>query len=151
MVAVIRTGGKQYRVAQNDVIKVERLAGEAGDIVVLDDVLAVGSEIGKPGISGASVAARILGQDRNDRIITVKRKRRHTYKRRLGHRQEITVLRIEEILTGGAKPTVKPGLPEKAPKKAKAEDAEPATDVAVDAPAEATEAKAKKKSAKAKK
>jgi len=151
MVAVIRTGGKQYRVAQNDVIKVERLAGEAGDIVVLNDVLAVGSEIGKPGISGASVAARILGQDRNDRIITVKRKRRHTYKRRMGHRQEITVLRIEEILTGGAKPTVKPGLPEKAPKAAKTEVAEPATDVAADAPAEATEAKAKKKSAKAKK
>ena len=151
MVAVIRTGGKQYRVAPNDVIKVERLAGAAGDIVVLDDVLAVGTEIGAPGISGASVAARILGQDRNDRIITVKRKRRHNYKRRLGHRQEITVLRIEEILTGGAKPSVKPGLPEKAPKQAKAADAEPATAVAADAPAAATEAKANKKSAKAKK
>jgi large subunit ribosomal protein L21 len=102
--AVIRTGGKQYRVAANDIIKVERLAGDAGDQVVFGEVLAVGSEVGAPLVAGASVAARVVAQDRADKVIILKKKRRHNYRRKKGHRQHLTVLRIEEILTGGAKP-----------------------------------------------
>jgi len=106
--AVIRTGGKQYRVAANDIIKVERLAGEPGEQIVFGDVLAVtgngAAEIGAPLVSGASVAARVVAQDRADKVMIFKKRRRHTYRRKKGHRQYQTVLRIEEILTGGAKP-----------------------------------------------
>lgn len=107
--AVIRTGGKQYRVAANDVIKVERLAGEAGEQIVFGEVLAVtgngSAEVGAPLVAGASVAARVIAQDRADKIVIFKKKRRHNYRRTKGHRQHRTVLRVEEILTGGAKPT----------------------------------------------
>jgi large subunit ribosomal protein L21 len=103
--AVIRTGGKQYRVAANDIIKVERLAGDAGDQVVFSEVLAVGVDVGAPLVAGASVAARVVAQDRADKVIIFKKKRRHNYRRKKGHRQHLTVLRIEEILTGGAKPS----------------------------------------------
>jgi large subunit ribosomal protein L21 len=106
--AVIRTGGKQYRVAANDVIKVERLAGDAGDQIVFGEVLAVtGGDavaVGAPLVSGASVAARVIAQDRADKVMIFKKRRRHNYRRTKGHRQHLTVLRIEEILTGGAKP-----------------------------------------------
>src|SRR6185295_8124109 len=107
--AVIRTGGKQYRVAANDVIKVERLAGDAGEQIVFGEVLSLSgdgsAEVGVPLISGASVAARVIAQDRADKVVIFKKRRRHNYRRTKGHRQHITVLRIEEILTGGAKPT----------------------------------------------
>ncbi|MFO0988138.1 MAG: 50S ribosomal protein L21 [Alphaproteobacteria bacterium] len=107
--AVIRTGGKQYRVAANDVIKVERLAGDAGDQVVFGEVLAVtggdSAAVGAPLVSGASVAARVIAQDRADKVMIFKKRRRHNYRRTKGHRQHLTVLRIEEILTGGAKPS----------------------------------------------
>jgi large subunit ribosomal protein L21 len=107
--AVIRTGGKQYRVAANDVLKVERVSGEAGDQIVFGEVLAVTgdgmAEVGSPLVAGASVAARVIAQDRTDKVIVFKKKRRHNYRRTKGHRQLLTVLRIEEILTGGAKPT----------------------------------------------
>ncbi len=107
--AVIRTGGKQYRVAANDVIKVERLAGEAGDQIVFGEVLAVtggdAAAVGAPLVSGASVAARVIAQDRADKVMIFKKRRRHNYRRTKGHRQHLTVLRIEEILTGGATPT----------------------------------------------
>lgn len=106
--AVIRTGGKQYRVAANDVIKVERLAGEAGDQIVFGEVLQVsgdGAAVGAPLVSGASVAARVIAQDRADKVMIFKKRRRHNYRRTKGHRQHLTVLRIEEILTGGAKPS----------------------------------------------
>ena len=107
--AVIRTGGKQYRVAANDVIKVEKLAGDAGDQIVFADVLAISgegsAEIGAPLISGASVAARVIAQDRADKVMIFKKKKRHNYRRTKGHRQHLTVLRIEEILTGGAAPS----------------------------------------------
>jgi large subunit ribosomal protein L21 len=107
--AVIRTGGKQYRVAANDVIKVERLAGDAGDQIVFDEVLAVtggdAAAVGVPLVSGASVAARVIAQDRADKVTIFKKRRRHNYRRTKGHRQHLTVLRIEEILTGGAKPS----------------------------------------------
>ena len=107
--AVIRTGGKQYRVAANDVIKVERLAGDAGEQIVFGEVLSLSgdgsAEVGVPLISGASVAARVIAQDRADKVVIFKKRRRHNYRRTKGHRQHLTVLRIEEILTGGAKPT----------------------------------------------
>ena len=107
--AVIRTGGKQYRVAANDVIKVERLAGDAGEQIVFGEVLAVTGDgsaaVGAPLVAGASVAARVIAQDRADKVIIFKKKKRHNYRRTKGHRQHLTVLRVEEILTGGAKPT----------------------------------------------
>jgi len=124
--AVIRTGGKQYRVAANDVIKVERLAGDAGEQVVFGEVLAVSgegsAEVGAPLVSGASVAARVIAQDRADKVVIFKKKRRHNYRRTKGHRQHLTVLRIEEILVGGAKPTGPTKIQAKAEKPA----AEPA-------------------------
>ena len=106
MFAVVRTGAKQYRVAEGDVIKVERLSGEAGDTVTLGEVLMLGGdapEIGAPTVAGASVAAEILEQGRDDKIIVFKKRRRQNYRRKKGHRQHLTVLRIDEILTGGAK------------------------------------------------
>lgn len=131
--AVIRTGGKQYRVAANDLIKVEKLAGEAGDQIVFGEVLAVSGngspEIGAPLVAGASVAARVIAQDRADKVIIFKKKRRHNYRRMKGHRQHITVLRVEEILLGGAKP-VEPAKKDMTPA-AKAPAAEaPAADAA---------------------
>jgi large subunit ribosomal protein L21 len=122
MHAVIRTGGKQYRVAADDVIKVEKLAGEAGDQIVFDEVLAVGAEVGAPLVDGAAVAARVIAQDRGDKIIIFKKKRRKNYRRRKGHRQDLTVLRIEEILTGGKKPTGKAAAKKTAPKEDKKGD-----------------------------
>lgn len=109
MFAVVRTGGKQYRVAENDVILVEKLTGDAGETIVLDDVLAVGSEgsqtLGTPSVAGASVAATVLDQTRGKKILVFKKQRRKTYRRTRGHRQRLTALRITEILTGGKKPT----------------------------------------------
>ena len=110
MHAVVRTGAKQYRVAEGDVIKVERLEGEAGDTVTLGEVLMLGGdspEIGAPTVAGASVAAEILEQGRDAKIIVFKKRRRQNYRRKKGHRQHMTVLRIDEILTGGAQPSGK--------------------------------------------
>lgn len=107
MYAVIKTGGKQYRVAKNDVIKVERLTGDDGDQVTLDEVLMVGDgadvTVGSPLVSGASVSAEILEQARAKKIIVFKKRRRQNYRRKKGHRQHQTVLRVTDILTGGAK------------------------------------------------
>lgn len=126
--AVIRTGGKQYRVAANDVIKVERLAGDAGAQIVFGEVLAVtgngSAEVGAPLVAGAAVAARVIAQDRADKIVVFKKKRRHNYRRTKGHRQHLTVLRIEEILTGGAKPTGPAKIEAKAEEKPAAAPAE---------------------------
>ena len=101
MFAVIRTGGKQYRVVPGDVIKVERLAGEAGSTIAFDQVLMVGegaeATVGKPLVSGASVAAEVVAQDRGPKIIVFKKKRRQNYRRKRGHRQDLTVLRITGI------------------------------------------------------
>ena len=137
MHAVIRTGGKQYRVAAQDVIRIEKIAGEEGDAVLFDQVLAVGSELGAPLVSGASVAGRVLAQARAEKIIVFKKKRRKTYRRKQGHRQDQTVVRIEEILTGGKKPSA----PKKAAKKkraAKTPEAKPEAEApAVETPAEA--------------
>jgi large subunit ribosomal protein L21 len=101
MFAVIRTGGKQYRVSQNDVLKVERLDVEAGAIVTFTDVLAVGSEgkltIGAPVVAGATVTAEVIAQDRLDTVIIFKKRRRQNSRRKNGHRQQITVLRVSAI------------------------------------------------------
>jgi large subunit ribosomal protein L21 len=103
MFAVIRTGGKQYRVAEGDVIKVERLAdAEPGATIALSEVLMVGGEgadatVGAPLVAGASVAAEVIAQDRGPKIIVFKKKRRQNYRRKNGHRQDLTVLRITGI------------------------------------------------------
>lgn len=119
MYAVVKTGGKQFRVSADDVIKVEKLEGDAGDIVTLDEVLMVGgdgaAEIGAPKVEGAAVAAEILEQGRDKKITIFKKRRRQNYRRKKGHRQPMTVLKVREILTGGAKPSVKASAP--APKK----------------------------------
>jgi len=105
MFAVIRTGGKQYKVAQNDVIAVEKLAGEPGATIELGEVLMVGDgadiSTGTPLVTGASVSAELVEHRRADKIIVFKKKRRQNYRRKNGHRQHQTVLRITEIRAGG--------------------------------------------------
>src|SRR5260370_3788695 len=106
MFAVIRTGGKQYKVARNDVIVVEKLAGEPGATVEFAEVLMVGDgesvSTGTPLLAGASVSATLVEQRRADKIIVFKKKRRHNYRRKNGHRQYQTLLRITEINAEGA-------------------------------------------------
>lgn len=101
MYAVIRTGGKQYRVAQGDRLRVEKLPGNVGDTVTLNEVLLVGSgegvKVGAPLVSGAKVEAKIVAQDRAKKIIVFKMKRRKNYRRKRGHRQPYTELRIKAI------------------------------------------------------
>jgi len=108
MFAVVKTGGKQYRVAQDDIIAVEKLDAEPGAVVELTDVLMVGDEAaqttGTPVVAGATVAAEVLKQARAKKIIVFKKKRRQGYQRTRGHKQQVTVLRITEILTDGKKP-----------------------------------------------
>ncbi|MCF8474676.1 MAG: 50S ribosomal protein L21 [Emcibacter sp.] len=114
MFAVVKTGAKQYKVAAGDVIKVEKLDGEAGATVTLDHVLMVGDDkgvkVGTPLISGTVVTAEILEQSRSAKIIIFKKRRRQNSRRKNGHRQELTVLRILEI--GGA--SAKKAAPKKA-------------------------------------
>ena len=132
MYAVVKTGGKQYRVSKDDILKVERLAGEAGDVVTLEDVLMVGDgkdvTVGEPQVAGAAVAAEILEQGRGPKITIFKKRRRQNYRRKRGHRQLLTVLKVTEILTGGAKakPAAKKAAKKAAPKaEAKTEKAAP--------------------------
>lgn len=106
MFAVVRTGGKQYRVSKDDVIKVERLEGEPGAEIELDQVLMLDDgkspTVGSPLVDGARVAATVLDQTRADKIIVFKKKRRKNYRRKHGHRQHQTVLRITDISAGGS-------------------------------------------------
>lgn len=101
MFAVIRTGGKQYKVAAGDVIRVEKLAGEEGASLTLDEVLLVSNEgnttVGSPLVANAAVTAQVVAQMRDDKIIIFKKKRRQNYRRKNGHRQHLTVLRITGI------------------------------------------------------
>ena len=110
MYAVLKTGGKQYKVSQNDVIIVERLGGKSGAKINLDKVLMIGegdnTTVGTPIIGGALVAAEILEHKRGDKITVFKKKRRKNYRRTMGHRQELTVLRITDILAAGEKKPV---------------------------------------------
>jgi large subunit ribosomal protein L21 len=145
MFAVIKTGGKQYRVAADDVIKIDKIKGEPGQIVELAEVLVVGGDsvmLGTPAVAGAMVAAEVLEQGRGGKVIAFKKRRRKNSRRKRGHRQEFTLLRITEILTDGQKPskTARP-RPERKPKPAPAEGAAEA--------GEAPEKKAPKPKAKA--
>ncbi len=101
MFAVIKTGGKQYRVEEGNIIKVEKLNGESGDKITFDNVLMAGEgskvTVGSPLVKGASVVAEVLEQTRADKVIVFKKKRRHNYRRKKGHRQHITVLRVTGI------------------------------------------------------
>ena len=105
MFAVIRTGGKQYRVTSNAVLKVEKLEAEPGATFTFTDVLAVGSEagvtLGTPVVAGASVTATVIAQDRLDKVIIFKKRRRQNSRRKNGHRQHVTVLRVGDIAAAG--------------------------------------------------
>ena len=108
MFAVFKTGGKQYRVAAEDVLKVDKVKGEPGEIVEFGEVLVVGGDsvtLGAPTIAGATVAAEVIEQGRGAKIIAFKKRRRKNSRRKIGHRQEFTLLRITEILTDGKKPS----------------------------------------------
>ena len=101
MYAVIKTGGKQYRVAPQDIIEIEKLAGDLGANVEFAEVLMVGGEgeprVGSPLIAGAKVTAEVVRQGRGEKVIIFKKRRRHTYRRKKGHRQELTTVRITGI------------------------------------------------------
>lgn len=130
MYAVVKTGGKQYRVSKDDILAVERLPGEAGDVVTLESVLMVadGADVtlGAPMVDGASVAAEILEHKRDKKVIIFKKRRRQNYRRKKGHRQHLTILKVTDILTGGAKakPAAKKAAKKEEPK------AEPKADAA---------------------
>jgi large subunit ribosomal protein L21 len=167
MFAVVRTGGKQYRVAKDDIIEVEKLDAEAGSTVQLGEVLMVGNEaeqtVGAPLVDGATVAAEVVTQKRGDKILVFKKKRRKHYRRLRGHRQHLTVLRVTDILTGGRKPAKTaakvPAKAEEKPAPKKAEEtpavekpaaAKPAAKPAAEKPAAAAKPAEKKPAAKAK-
>ena len=105
MYAVIRTGGKQYKVAPQDVLQIEKVEGAAGDAVTFPVVLMVAGEgepqLGSPLVAGAAVSAEVVEQGRGPKVIIFKKKRRQNYRRKRGHRQELTTVRILEILTNG--------------------------------------------------
>ena len=132
MFAVIKTGGKQYKVAAEDVIKIEKIEGEAGDAVAFTEVLMVGTTIGAPHVAGATVAGEIVEQTRGPKVISFKKRRRQNSKRKRGHRQDLTMVKITEILTGGAKPSA-------AAKPAKVAEAAPAAAEAAGAVSEDVE------------
>ena len=135
MFAVIRMGGKQYRVAPHDIIEIERVPGEPGDIIELGEVLLLGGDspkTGSPLIAGALVAAEVLEQKRGNKIVVFKKKRRANYRRKKGHRQDLTLLRVTEILTDGKKPSQtkvarsEPKVEAKKPEAAASTEAKPA-------------------------
>ena len=154
MFAVFKIGGKQYRVAAEDVLKVDKVKGAPGEIVEFGEVLLVGGDsvtLGTPTIAGACVAAEVLEQGRGPKIIAFKKRRRKNSRRKRGHRQEFTMLRITEILTDGKKPSkeVQPRTKAK-PKPAVASDADTAGTASEGEAqaAEGTKAKSRKASAK---
>ncbi|TCS60864.1 50S ribosomal protein L21 [Varunaivibrio sulfuroxidans] len=119
MFAVIKTGGKQYRVSENDILTIEKVAGDAGDAVEFNEVLMVGEDgkapsVGTPLLDKAAVYGEVIDQTRGAKIIVFKKKRRQNYRRKKGHRQDLTLVRITQISATGAK---------KAPAKAKVETA----------------------------
>jgi large subunit ribosomal protein L21 len=148
MFAVIKTGGRQYRVVPDDVLEIGKIAGDVGTIVQLGEVLLVGGEqpvLGAPTVAGASVAAEVLQHRRGPKIISFKKRRRKNSRRKRGYRDEITVLRITEILTDSKKPTVGPR-----PKREKPVVAAPADDGDEAPKAAKKKAPAKKAAAKGK-
>jgi large subunit ribosomal protein L21 len=146
MFAVIKTGGRQYRVVPDDVLEIGKIAGDVGSIVQLGEVLVLGGDtpvLGVPTVAGASVAAEVLQHKRGPKVIAFKKRRRKNSRRKRGYRDEITVLRITEILADNAKPSIGPR-----PKREKV--AAPPADDAEEAPKPAKKAAAKKPAAKAK-
>jgi large subunit ribosomal protein L21 len=126
MFAVIKTGGRQYRVVPDDVLEIGKIAGDVGTIVQLGEVLLVGGDqpvLGAPTVAGASVAAEVLQHKRGPKVISFKKRRRKNSRRKRGYRDEITVLRVTEILTDNKQPTIGPR-----PKKEKPAAAAPADD-----------------------
>lgn len=97
MFAVVRTGGKQYRVAAGDKIAVEKLAGEAGDTITLGDILLAGNDGEVADVAGLTVSAEIIAQAKSEKVIVFKKRRRHNYRRKNGHRQQLTLLRIVSV------------------------------------------------------
>jgi large subunit ribosomal protein L21 len=124
MYAIIKTGGKQYRVAPDDTFEVERLPGNAGDTIELGEVLMIagetGIEVGAPLVAGASVTAELVAQTRGDKIIIFKKRRRKHYRRRQGHRQDLTLLKVTAINAAGKKPAKKAAAKPAAAKPAEA-------------------------------
>jgi large subunit ribosomal protein L21 len=111
MFAVIKTGGRQYRVVPDDVLEIGKIAGDVGTIVQLGEVLVLGGDtptLGTPTVAGASVAAEVLDHKRGPKVIAFKKRRRKNSRRKRGYRDEITVLRITEILADNAKPSIGP-------------------------------------------
>jgi large subunit ribosomal protein L21 len=144
MFAVIRTGGRQYRVVPDDVLEIGKIAGDVGTIVQLGEVLLVGGDsplLGTPTVAGASVAAEVLQHKRGPKVIAFKKRRRKNSRRKRGYRDEITVLRITEILTNDNKPTIGPRAKMEKPVAAKAADDGDAPKAAKKAPAKKTAAK----------
>lgn len=158
MFAIIRSGGKQYRVVPKDVIAVEKIDGKRGEQVEFTEVLALfkeeGVRVGQPLVEGARVQATVLEQAKGSKILVFKKKRRHNYRRKAGHRQQLTVVRIDEVLGPGEEPSGKPAelkprpqmrAPEAAPKKAApAPKPAPKTKTAKPAKVKATKASAAK-------
>jgi large subunit ribosomal protein L21 len=152
MFAVIKTGGKQYRVAAEDVLQIEKVKGDPGEIIQFGEVLLLGGDevkLGLPTVAGASVAAEVLEQGRGPKVIAFKKRRRKNSRRKRGHRQEFTLVRVTEILTDGAKPT-KSAAPRAAkpkaakPKSAESASAEPESAESKSAKAESAKPKAAK-------
>jgi large subunit ribosomal protein L21 len=145
MFAVIKTGGKQYRVAAQDLLMIEKVAGEAGDIIEFSEVLMVGegasASVGAPLVEGALVTAEIIEQGRARKVIAFKKRRRQNSQRTRGHRQHLTTVQISEILTNGAKPSKKVAAKKEAPK-AEAKKDTPKADAPKPAKAKAEPAKA---------
>jgi large subunit ribosomal protein L21 len=139
MFAVVRTGGKQYRVAAGDKIAVEKLAGEAGDTITLGDILLAGEGDTLSDAGKVTVSAEIIAQAKSEKVVVFKKRRRHNYRRKNGHRQQMTLLRITDVGTGSAK---KAAPKKEAAPKAEAEDKAPAKKAAPKkAAAKKTEAK----------
>ena len=106
MFAVLKTGGKQYRVQQGDVLRVEKLSCEAGETIQFNEVLVVGDQIGAPLVAGAAVQATVIDQIKGEKVIHfVRRRRKHSSKRTKGHRQQLTLVRVTEILASGGEDT----------------------------------------------
>lgn len=152
MFAVIKTGGKQYRVAAEDVIRVDRVNGQPGEIIEFGEVLVVGGDtpqLGTPIVAGATVAGEVLQHTRGDKVIAFKKRRRKNSRRKRGYRHEFSVVRITEILTGGAKPskTAAP-RPKREPKPKAEAEAAPAAEAKPAAKTKKPAKAAAKKSAK---
>ncbi len=117
MYAVVKTGGKQYRISKDDVLTVEKLDGDKGDTLELVEVLAMGDgksiTVGNPLVQGARVAATVLEQKKSDKVVVFKKKRRKNYRRTRGHRQQVTVIRINDILAKGEESKTKEVAPAK--------------------------------------